>query len=601
MVFTLSFIQLTVLSNLRVIIEFYSKDYWARMVSINSLIFCPSLSTNPTLASCNILLSNKNALPFCNSCCLAKSHKLPSTELVTAYSVPLQLIYCDLWGPAPILSSMGFTYSLYLDLFIKQKSDTLSVFTQFKNLVELQINKKIKGGEFRPFTQYLLDLGIMHRLICPRTHHQNGVVERKHRHIVEMGLTLLSTDHAFHTAMYLINRLPSMSHNHNIPLQTLFNKQPDYSFLRIYNQCTLLGYSPHHKGYECLESGAKLFIFRDVVFNEDKFPSASSMSILPTPAITTKILSLGVIPSAHSSPTIPQSSHSQAPTPLSTHDSPPSSPNPIVESSSSPISLPTRFVQPMQTRSKSSIVKPKLHPTLLITTIEPSIVRQALSSPLWKLAMQQEYEALIANKTWSLVPLRLGRNAKNSDGSINKYKARLVAKGFHQIPGCDFSETFSLVVNPVTIRIILTLALSNHWPIQQNDINNAFLNDLLAEDVYMQQPEEFTTDNPTPLCNKCDLSLLILKTSCFCLYVLIYVDDILITDSSPTLVQSLISKLHSVFALKQLGTLDYFLGIEVKSLSNGSLLLSQAKYTRDLLHKASMADSKGIATLLPTA
>lgn len=99
--------------------------------------------------------------------------------------------------------------------------------------------------------------------------------------------------------------------------------------------------------------------------------------------------------------------------------------------------------------------------------------------------------------------------------------------------------------------------------------------------------------------SKCDPSLLVLKTPNSCLHILIYVDDIIITGASIQLVQSLISKLNSVFALKLLGNLDYFSRTEVKQLSNGSLLLSQGKYIRDLLQKAGMVEAKGISTPLP--
>ena len=92
-------------------------------------------------------------------------------------------------------------------------------------MTELQFDTKIKsvqtdwGGEFRPLTSFLQTHGIIHRLICPRTHHQNGVVKRKHRHIIELGLTLLKQaslplkfrDFPFQTAVYLINRLPTCS------------------------------------------------------------------------------------------------------------------------------------------------------------------------------------------------------------------------------------------------------------------------------------------------------------------------------------------------------------------------------------------------------
>ena len=99
------------------------------------------------------------------------------------------------------------------------------------------------------------------------------------------------------------------------------------------------------------------------------------------------------------------------------------------------------------------------------------------------------------------------------------------------------------------------------------------------------------------MCGPC---LLVFKTDSECLYLLIYVDDIIITGSSPVLIQKLITKQNVVFALKQLENLDYFLGIEVKHLSNGSLLLSQAKYIRDLLEKAKMVDAKPILTPLPS-
>lgn len=109
--------------------------------------------------------------------------------------------------------------------------------------------------------------------------------------------------------------------------------------------------------------------------------------------------------------------------------------------------------------------------------------------------MKVEYAALMNNNTWTLVDLPPDRKAigcksvfrikENPDGSINKYKARLVAKSFHQQFGFDFNETVSPVVKPVTIRIILTLALTHGWTIQQIDDNNAFLNGMLSEEIYM--------------------------------------------------------------------------------------------------------------------
>lgn len=81
--------------------------------------------------------------------------------------------------------------------FLKRKSEAFAAFVKFKAMVELQLGTKIKviqsdwGGEFRAFSTLLQQYGILHRVICPHTHEQNGVIERKHMHVTEMGLTLL--------------------------------------------------------------------------------------------------------------------------------------------------------------------------------------------------------------------------------------------------------------------------------------------------------------------------------------------------------------------------------------------------------------------------
>uniref|UniRef100_A0A803Q3K0 Reverse transcriptase Ty1/copia-type domain-containing protein n=1 Tax=Cannabis sativa TaxID=3483 RepID=A0A803Q3K0_CANSA len=151
----------------------------------------------------------------------------------------------------------------------------------------------------------------------------------------------------------------------------------------------------------------------------------------------------------------------------------------------------------MQTRGKSGIHKPKAY---LISKI-PRTVKEAMQQEQWNQAMTDEMLALTRNETYSLVPLPedrtpigckwVFREKENSDGTHNRYKARLVAKGFHQQPGFDFIETFSPAVKPVTIRIVLSLAISYGWKIKQLDVNNAFLNGTLNEEVYMLQPPSF--------------------------------------------------------------------------------------------------------------
>ena len=115
--------------------------------------------------------------------------------------------------------------------------------------------------------------------------------------------------------------------------------------------------------------------------------------------------------------------------------------------------------------------------------------------------MGDEYQTLVQNDTWSLVPRPahanvvsgkwVFRHKHNSDDTLAWYKARRVVRSFRQEEGVDYDETFSPVVKPSTICVILSLAMSHSWPVHQLDVKNAFLHDTLSETVYCQQPLGF--------------------------------------------------------------------------------------------------------------
>lgn len=156
------------------------------------------------------------------------------------------------------------------------------------------------GGEFKGLQKIAQESGFQLRMSCPYTSQQNGRAERKHRHVVELGLTLLAQAkmplyfwwEAFLTAVFLINRLPTPTIGNKSPYSPLFNKEPDYNnlkpfgcacypCLKPYNahklqyhttKCAFLGYSSSHKGFKCMNSNGRIFISRHVVFNEQDFP-----------------------------------------------------------------------------------------------------------------------------------------------------------------------------------------------------------------------------------------------------------------------------------------------------------------------------------------
>ncbi|GKE65431.1 ribonuclease H-like domain-containing protein [Tanacetum coccineum] len=133
----------------------------------------------------------------------------------------------------------------------------------------------------------------------------------------------------------------------------------------------------------------------------------------------------------------------------------------------------------MVTRSQSRISKPIDRLSLNTSSISPIPKSPflALKDPHWSNAMYDEYNALVKNGTWVLVP-------RAAD-------ARLVANGSSQQLDVDFDETFSLVVKPATIRTVLSLNVSCKWHIHQLDVKNAFLNGDLSKTVYMHQPPGF--------------------------------------------------------------------------------------------------------------
>ncbi|GKB53449.1 ribonuclease H-like domain-containing protein [Tanacetum coccineum] len=200
-------------------------------------------------------------------------------------------------------------------------------------------------------------------------------------------------------------------------------------------------------------------------------------------------------------------------------------------------------------------------------------------------------------------------NKFHADGTLSRYKACLVANGRSQKLGVDFDEMFSPVVKPATVRTVLSLVVSRKWSIHQLDVKNAFLNDNLSETRSLyglrQAPrgwfQRFTgyVTRAGFYHSRCDSSLFICRQGSQVAYLLIYVDDIILTTSSPVLLQHIIDSLHNKFDMTNLGALNYFLGISTDRPSTG-LFLSQRKYAFQLLERAHMVHCNPSQTPIDT-
>ncbi|KAI3673709.1 hypothetical protein L6452_39837 [Arctium lappa] len=430
-----------------------------------------------------------------------------------------------------------------------------------------------------------------------------------------------------------------------------------FPYLRDYSQhklaprsipCIFIGYSSQHKGYQCLDpTTSRVFVTRHARFNEMVFPSTITNDSPHVPPLPNFMAS-------------DQTHQDHMPDPNPEHEPIAEAPSSPVQDAQQPdhhvsINQPPPVISdsahPMITRSKVGTFKPKHRADLasltthslrvaLTSTTEPRGFKTAAKDPKWMAAMHEELQALQQNQNWTLVPRPSSTNTVgskwvyrikyHSDGAIERYKARLVAQGYTQIPSLDYSHMFSPVVKAATVRIVLSLAVLNNWKLHQLDVKNAFLNGTLDETVFMEQPPGFTNPQfPNHVCklskalyglkqaphawfqhlstfllsygftcSRADTSLFVLTRDSCIMYLLVYVDDLILTGNDETTITTFISRLNHEFAIKDLGDLNYFLGLEVAYMDNG-LFLTQSKYASDILKKADLYDSKPVSTPLP--
>ncbi|RVX15286.1 Retrovirus-related Pol polyprotein from transposon TNT 1-94 [Vitis vinifera] len=241
-----------------------------------------------------------------------------------------------------------------------------------------------------------------------------------------------------------------------------------------------------------------------------------------------------------------------------------------------------------------------------VQSLKPTCYMEVARFLEWIEAMKAEIYAIERNGTWKLTELPEAKNAIgvkwvfktkfNSDGSIFRHKARLVLKGFAQVAGVDYGDTFAPVARHDTIRLLLTLAGQMGWKVYHLDVKSAFLNGILLEEIYVQQPEGFEVIGHEHKVYKLHKALYGLKQAPRAWYsridshliqlgfkrseneatlylkqnddglqlvVSLYVDDMLVTGSNVKLLADFKMEMQDVFEMSDLGIMNYFLGMEI--------------------------------------
>ncbi|XP_052725873.1 retrovirus-related Pol polyprotein from transposon TNT 1-94 isoform X1 [Vigna angularis] len=430
---------------------------------------------HPSLAKLQQLVPRLSTLSSlsCESCQLGKHTRSSFPRSVSQRaSSPFSLVHSDIWGPSRVKSILGFQYFVtFIDdysrctwLFLmKNRSELFSIFQSFFNEIKTQFGVSIRnlrsdnGREYlsHPFKQFMASHGILHQTSCAYTPQQNGVAERKNRHLIETTRTLLIHGQvpsrfwgdAVLTACYLINRMPSSVLDNKIPHSILFPQDLLHPLpLRVFgstcfvhdfspgldklsprsHKCVFLGFPRSQKGYKCFSPSLnRHFIPADVTFDESSFYfSHLSSSSVPLP-VTVDIPLIcdppGDAPPILSSPSLDSHSPQDHPSPpplqvysrrnCLPHDSlrvPPhvSPPAPATESDL-PIALrkgirSTRNPSPHYTVLNYHRLSPSFYTCLSsISSVSiPKSVGDAFTHPGWCQAMMDELSALQESGTW---------------------------------------------------------------------------------------------------------------------------------------------------------------------------------------------------------
>ena len=537
---------------------------------------------------------------------------------------------------------------------LKEKKEVFSKFKEFKSFVEKQSGCLLKclrtdrGGEYmsQEFENFCREHGIQHQLTMPQTPQQNGVSERKNRTILNMVRCMLKEKNipkefwgdAVACSVYLLNRFPTKRLEDMTPEEAWSSRKPKVDHLRIFGsvayakiqeekrtkledksqRCIFLGYGENCSGYKLYNPvTCKIVMSRDVKFDEDQ-------------SWEWKTIDMGIL-----IPLDGEEEKRESPSTTLNEDS-------DHDDSTSPVRK-TRRVQEIYDSTQP--VEPidweneeEFNNFCLFAGFDPMTFEEANKEAKWRKAMEEEIHSIKKNDTWELTSLPQDSNPigvkwvyktkRDAKGVVERHKARLVVKGYKQKYGIDYEEVFAPVARLETVRLLISLAAQRRWKMHQMDVKSAFLNGKLEEEVYVEQPPGFIIKGQEKKVYKLKKALYGLKQaprawnsridnyfmqqgfmrcpdehSLYAkanshgevLFVCLYVDDLMFTGSSHSMIQDFKLSMKKEFEMTDLGLMKYFLGIEMQQGEDG-IFISQSKYAKEILEKFAFEDCHPIDT-----
>jgi hypothetical protein len=517
-----------------------------------------------------------------------------------------------------------------------------SVFRKWKAETENQSGEKVKslksdnGGEYdsREFKSFCVGIRMIKTVAGTtewRCRKQDGSMR------LHSGLPKAFWAEAISTAAYLINRGPSVPLEYRIPEEVWTGREVSYAHLKVFGcvayvrvqeeardkldprarKCYLIGYGSDQYGYRFWDN-QKIIRERDVTFDESmlykhvvtsdrkgKTPQTSEVELedIMEDDVAGINLELPEVPQQPQEPSVP-------------------------------VRRSTRVRRPPER------LVPTFDHILMTDGGEPEHYSEAVQtkdSEQWELAMRDERNSLMQNKTWRLPEGKKALQNKwvfriqdDPDGS-RRYKARLVVKGFQQLSGIYYTEVFSPVVKMTTVRVVLGIVAAEDLHLEQLDVRTAFLHGELEEDIFMEQPEGFQVIGKENLVCKLEKSLYGLKQAprqwykkfdsfmiangfrrceadsccymkdfgdCY-IILLLYVDDMLLAGSSTARIEDLKRQMSKEFDMKDLGEAKQILGMRIiRDRSAGTLMLTQERYIEKVLERFNHSSAKPTETPL---